>query len=167
MGSRPFVVPVLAILRSGELRRVAVAGPIDGLVVSGSEVPRGEDVAVDVLLEPLGATIEAVGTVSAPWTGECRRCLRPVRSTLRAAVREIFEEHPVVEETYPLQHGEVDLEPMAREAVMLELPQAPLCREDCLGLCPTCGVDRNEGSCDCAPAIDPRWAVLDRLRRDE
>ena len=167
MGARPFVVPVLPVLRSGEPRRERRSGRIDGLVVSGSEVPPGAEVVVDVVLEPLGASIEAVGTVSAPWTGECRRCLRPVRSSLRAGVREIFEEEPVAEETYPLRHGEVDLEPMAREAVMLELPQAPLCREDCLGLCPTCGADRNEGGCGCAPAIDPRWAVLDRLRHDE
>ena len=59
---------------------------------------------------------------------------------------------------------EIDLEPLARETVVLELPQAPLCREDCLGLCPDCGVDRNEGTCSCEPPRDPRWSVLDELR---
>ena len=53
-----------------------------------------------------------------------------------------------------------------REAVLLELPDAPLCRPDCAGLCPTCGTNLNTGTCDCtAPAGDARWAALDDLKR--
>ena len=55
--------------------------------------------------------------------------------------------------------------PFTRDAVLLELPLAPLCRPDCAGLCPTCGADLNEGPCACPPAEgDPRWAALDALR---
>ena len=43
-------------------------------------------------------------------------------------------------------------------------PSVPLCRPDCLGLCPTCGADRNEEPCTCAEPGDPRWAALDVLR---
>lgn len=137
------------------------------LRVSGSTVPPTADVVVDVELVPVGRAIEVVGTVTAPWSGECRRCLRPISASVLAHVRELFEGTPVEEETYPLVHDEVDLELLAREAVVLELPQAPLCREDCLGLCPTCGADRNESPCSCPPATDPRWAALDRLRNDQ
>jgi uncharacterized protein len=84
--------------------------------------------------------------------------------TLEGTVREVFEDPFEEGETYPLAHDEIDLEPLARETVVLELPQAPLCREDCLGLCPHCGVDRNEGTCSCEPPRDPRWSVLDELR---
>ena len=53
---------------------------------------------------------------------------------------------------------------MARDAVLLELPLAPLCSEDCRGLCPQCGINRNVADCECVPAGDPRWSVLDTLR---
>ena len=167
MRSSRFVVPVVSILRSREPRRELFAGVLDDLFVTGSSVPLGAQVTVDVVLEPLGAAIEAIGTVAAPWVGECRRCLKPVDSRLVVHVREIFEERPVEEETYLLANGQIDLEPMAREAVVLELPQAPLCREDCQGLCTVCGTDLNEGVCSCEPAIDPRWAGLEQLRIDD
>ena len=54
---------------------------------------------------------------------------------------------------------------MVREEVLLGVPDAPLCRPDCAGLCPTCGADRNVGPCDCDTAVrDERWAALDQLR---
>ncbi len=63
-----------------------------------------------------------------------------------------------------MKHDQVDLELVSREAILLDLPLAPLCREDCAGLCPTCGIDLNEGACDCAPSTaDPRWSALDAL----
>ncbi len=164
MAVSPFVVSVARVLRTGTPEHLGVRGLIADLFVTGSEVPEGAEVAVDVVLEPVGHTIEAVGTVDAPWQGRCRRCLAPVGGELRAEVREIFEDEPVDGETYPLRHETVDLGLLAREAIVLELPVAPLCNEDCLGLCPGCGADLNEAACSCAPSTDPRWAVLDQLR---
>ena len=160
----PFRINVANILRHQDPRRELVQAEIPDLFVSGSEVPPGSLVDVDVELLPIGAAIEAIGTVKAPWQGPCRRCLQMAYGTLEGAVREVFEDPFEEGETYPLQHDEIDLEPLARETVVLELPQAPLCREDCLGLCPHCGVDRNEGTCSCEPPRDPRWSVLDELR---
>ena len=54
--------------------------------------------------------------------------------------------------TYPLPGDELDLEPLAHDACILELPLAPLCGEDCLGLCPECGVNRNLEPCSCCRA---------------
>ena len=68
------------------------------------------------------------------------------------------------EEAYPLAGDELDLEPLARDAVLLELPLAPLCAEDCRGLCPTCGANRNTEPCACPRPVDPRWSALDALR---
>ena len=167
MRDRPFTVHVGTILRNRDPRREQITAPIPDLFVSGSEVPPGSDVMVDVVLEPVGRTIEAVGTVTAPWIGSCRRCLKPAAGTAEAEVREIFESEPVEGETYPLDHDRIDLEPLAREAVVLELPPAPLCREDCRGLCAQCGADLNEGSCSCEAPVDPRWAALDDLRMTE
>ncbi|MBW3556166.1 MAG: DUF177 domain-containing protein [Actinobacteria bacterium] len=160
----PFRVNVSMILRSGEVRREVRRAEIADLFVTGSEVPVGTEVEVDLALAPVGQAVEATGTVRARWQGDCRRCLRRVAGSLEGVVREVFEEGHEEGETYPLRHDEIDLEPLARDAVLLELPQAPLCQEDCLGLCPDCGVDRNSGPCSCAPPPDPRWAVLDELR---
>lgn len=146
--------------RSHEVRR----GPIDDLSCSGSAVPPGADVVVDVTLEAVLGAVAVTGRVRAPWTGECRRCLAPASGTLDVGVRELYAEGGDPEETYPLAHDELDLEPLARDAVLLELPQVPLCGPDCRGLCPTCGADRNEEPCTCAEPGDPRWAALDVLR---
>ena len=71
------------------------------------------------------------------------------------------------DDVVPLPAGarSVDLRPAIREEWLLAVPAFALCREDCLGLCLTCGADRNTGACKCAPAIDPRWAAL-RAARD-
>jgi uncharacterized protein len=80
-------------------------------------------------------------------------------------VDELFVTDPEEGETYPIAGDHIDLEPMTREAVVLGLPLAPLCRPDCKGLCPTCGAELNRGPCGCPPpATDPRWAALDALR---
>ena len=131
------------------------------LGVSGTTVPAGSIVELDLLLEALNEGIVAKGTVAAPWTSECRRCLKPIGGRLEAEVLEIFETEPVEGETSKLDVDRIDLEPLARETVLLELPQGPLCREDCAGLCPECGADRNEGDCGHGDEpVDDRWAAL-------
>lgn len=130
-------------------------------------MPEGGEVVVDVLLELVPGAVIARGTVEAPWAGECRRCLGAASGRARAEVWEVFEEQHDPEQTYPLHGDQLDLEPMARDAVLLELPLAPLCKVECEGLCPTCGADRNVGGCDCEhTAGDPRWAALDVLREN-
>ncbi len=163
MARRPFVVNVSDLRRSGSERRERRQGRV-AAAVSGSAVVEGEPVSVDLVLQAAGPAIEAVGTVRASWTGECRRCLGTVVGELVAEVdHELFVEDPD-ELSYLLDRDEIDLEPLARDAVLLELPLAPLCREDCQGLCAQCGADLNEGGCGCEPPLDPRWAALDQLR---
>ena len=166
MAEHPFVVNVTALRRrAGTRRPVELNGPLPGLSVTGSAVPDHAPVAADLVLEGLqGDAVLATGTVSAPWEGACRRCLGAASGTLTVEVRELFEAASDQEETYPLQGDRVDLEPLVRDAVLLELPQAPLCAEECKGLCPTCGANRNEGTCTCTREPDPRWAALDELK---
>ncbi|MDA8292425.1 MAG: DUF177 domain-containing protein [Actinomycetota bacterium] len=131
-----------------------------GLEVSGSRVPEGSPVRASVLLESVHGGILVSGTVSAGWTGACRRCLEDASGALSVPVRELCVEGGDVETTYALVGDELDLEPIAHDACILELPLAPLCREGCLGLCPECGADRNRERCSCGPAPDPRWGPL-------
>jgi uncharacterized protein len=163
--NRPFLVHASRLRKAVGTRWHEVRhGVIEDLACSGSAVPEDAEVEADVVLESVVGGVSVTGTLRAPWKGTCRRCLEPAGATLVVEVREHFTEGGDGEETYPLHDGEVDLEPMVRDAVLLELPQAPLCRADCLGLCPTCGVNRNEEACECRSERDRRWAALDVLR---
>ena len=158
---RAFVVQVAGLLREpGSRRRVVLAGPIEDLAVSGSRVPEGEPVTVEVLLESVHDGILVTGTVSARWEGDCRRCLETASGVLELDVRELCVEEGDVETTYALASDELDLEPIAHDACILALPLAPLCKEGCLGLCPECGANRNLELCSCGRAPDPRWGPL-------
>jgi uncharacterized protein len=115
-----------------------------------------------------------------PLTSPCKRCLeavnlsenveltrtfvpdeqkKPARQHEGEGSEASFEPELVDEETY--QGKQLDLAPAIREQILLSLPVAPLCREDCKGLCPRCGKDLNDGECGCdRTVLDPRWAAL-------
>jgi uncharacterized protein len=176
--TRPFVVEVGNLIRNpGTRLRVERSGHLPGLSVLGVSVPPDAEVSVDVTIEGMDdRSLVANGRVSTRWTAECSRCLRPISGTVTAEVRELFEDPARGapegdgsavgdEDIYPLHGEQVDLEPLARDAVLLALPPAPLCAEDCAGLCPVCGSDRNEADCGCDTTVrDERWAALDVLK---
>jgi uncharacterized protein len=165
MTASPFLVQVARLRRSSGTRsHERRSAPIPDLVVTGSRVPEGSEVSVDVVLESLPGGIEASGTVEATWSGACRRCLAEATGTLILPFRELYTVSGDGEETYPLVDDAVDLEVLAHDAILLELPPAPLCRPDCAGICANCGADLNDGPCDCEPVRDPRFAALDVLR---
>ena len=61
--------------------------------------------------------------------------------------------------------NEIEVDSYLSEVVALALPVQPICREDCAGLCPKCGADRNQAPCACGDSqVDPRWQALERLR---
>jgi uncharacterized protein len=158
----PFRIEVAALLRRpGAARSEHVEAPLAGLAGVGAEVPATSPVVVDATLERVSDGIVVRGTVSAHWVAACSRCLTPVEGDVAVHVDELYERDALEGETYALDEDVLDLEPLVRDALMLELPSAPLCRADCSGLCPTCGVDRNNETCTCAPDnSDPRWAAL-------
>jgi uncharacterized protein len=177
MTANPFVVRVARLRRSArenqhEVRRgeVALAGPLHeaGIDPGRSVVPAGSEVEIDVTLTPFEGGIDVAGIVTAPWEGVCRRCTEPVSGELRIPVHERFGDPAggttADEDFYPIVEDAIDLGPLVRDSVVLELPMAPLCREDCAGLCAQCGANLNEGRCGCVAPRDPRWANLDVLR---
>jgi uncharacterized protein len=164
--ARPLLVNVAELLRHPASRQeVHVEVPSEGLSVLDSVVPAAAPIDVDVVLESLSDGIVATGRVSAPWEGACRRCLGAAGGTLDVLVRELYQPPPHSDDAFPIEGDQLDLEPLVREALLLELPLAPLCRADCAGLCPECGADRNEVDCGHQlVAHDPRWDALDQLR---
>lgn len=138
-------------------------------------------VDVELTVEVDGGEVIARGVLRAGWIGECRRCLDPVAGSLDLAVREVFAEeggrdnadrsagHSVQEaDVYPLGVEDLDLEPMVRDALLLALPLSSLCTPDCSGPDPArfpAGGSTDTGRGREASARDPRWSVLDVLRR--
>jgi uncharacterized protein len=165
---KPFVVNVADLVnRPGARRREVVEARLAGgpITLVDSTIRTDVAVVVDSVLEWVSDGLLATGAVDGAWRGPCRRCLGPVEGELHVGFQELFEPVARDGESYPLGHHTVDLEPLAREALALDLPLAPLCSPDCRGLCPSCGADLNAGPCGCAPAGgDPRWAALDALR---
>ncbi|HEX6969165.1 MAG TPA: YceD family protein [Micromonosporaceae bacterium] len=155
------------------VKRVVPAPPELGLELIG--VPEGADLSLDLRLESVSEGVLVSGTVSGPVQGECGRCLRPIRDSLVVAIQELFAyENSTTDETTDedevgrMQGDLIDLEPVVRDAVVLALPTNPLCQVDCPGLCPECGVHRDELPADHSHTqIDPRWAALSHLTRKE
>jgi uncharacterized protein len=172
----PFLVPVAQLVRD-EPAQVVIkfSAPFDAAhefeprAFGESDVPVDADVDVDLRLQSFRGGVRAAGTLRAPWRGICRRCSVVICDELDVLISERYVEDPAPhdEEAYALSGDFVDLLPLVHDAVLLELPIAPLCRVDCLGLCPSCGTDRNEASCSCQLEPDPRWATLDALRLED
>lgn len=170
---REYVIQVGALLRHpGTSREVTFRAPFDpeGILAATSsaatEVVPGADVEVRLVLTSFVGGITARGVLLAPWRGACRRCAAEAAGVLEVDVDERFRPGatPDDEDDYPLDDEVVNLAPLIRDAVVLALPLAPLCRHDCAGLCPTCGEDLNVLQCLCQPEKDVRWATLDALR---
>jgi uncharacterized protein len=163
---RAFVVDVADLVhRPGARRTDQRSGKTATMRVAETVVPDGALLSVESRFEPVGSGILATGWAEVEWVSECRRCAKPISGVTRAEFQEQFENNaPPDSDVYPMRQDQLDLELVSREAILLDLPLAPLCREDCAGLCDTCGADLNEGACSCAPEVaDPRWSALDAL----
>jgi uncharacterized metal-binding protein YceD (DUF177 family) len=102
----------------------------------------------------------------------CVRCLKTVpmkgsahfdlefRPASQAPEEEDVELAPGEVEIIYYEEDKLPLEEIVSQQMYLELPDKLLCREDCKGLCPTCGADLNEGACGCVASPDARWSSL-------
>lgn len=144
-------------------------GPVETVGTIPARDALFEGLGID-LAEPLRVTgtLEATGTGGYYWRGHiegtvngtCRRCLREFVSPVSADVNAMFTADPDLQDdpnVYPLAEPvtQVDVTNAVREEVALAVSAYPLCREDCAGLCPSCGADLNQGPCDCAASRQP------------
>jgi len=149
-------------------------GDDHGAVVDGG--------SVDVELTADGSTVYVQGAIRGTVAIACSRCVAPVAVRFDERVRVTYVP---ADEVAPAGDGEaaatdddgveltadeldvfphdgelVDLAPLVREQFVLAVPFAPVCKDDCLGLCPQCGVDKNLETCACTRPADPRFAAL-------
>jgi uncharacterized protein len=134
-------------------------------------VPEGADLALTLRMESVTEGVLVSARAQAALQGECGRCLREIDDTLDVTFQELYAyEHSTTDETTDedevgrMQGDLIDLEPELRDAVVLALPNHPLCREDCPGLCPECGARWDELPADHSHRqADARWAALKHL----
>ena len=139
------------------------------MVLGGQEYrvdPPDPELRIDAVRAVNGWHLRLRGAVEV--TGPCWRCLEPARVRADLDATEVSvdgSDDPELTSLY-LDQGVVDVAAWARDAVVEALPATILCREDCAGLCASCGANLNEGSCDCAPPpVDSRWGALEEIAR--
>ena len=150
--------------------------------------PEAGEGKADLDLYADGTHAFAQGTFKGHCVVACSRCVGPVRLDIDEKLHVTFmppgempsednepadqtapgDEGPEVAEgdldVFPYDGEKIDLEPLFREQFVLAVPYAPLCKEDCKGLCPQCGIDRNTATCSCEKPTDPRLAALKGLK---
>jgi uncharacterized protein len=171
----PLVIDVRSLQRRpGSMVTLTRSAPAPaGLGVAMARVPEGSPIDLDLRLESVLEGVLVSGSADLVISAECSRCLEPVEWHQEFDLTELFRYPPtdargaVVQEDDEsddplpvLEDDLIALEPTLRDAVVLDLPLAPLCREDCLGLCSECGARLEDDPQHSHDTSDPRWAAL-------
>ncbi|MBI3680073.1 MAG: DUF177 domain-containing protein [Acidobacteria bacterium] len=152
------------------------AGEIDFLDPSLKQEGMLTAQGVAELLSHTLGEIRIRGHAQAVMVTECDRCLEPARCTIDSGFDLFYrplETGPRQEEV-AIDEGEseigfyegegVALKDVLREFVLLDLPMQKVCQQDCKGICPVCGQNRNVAACHCGTGTaDDRWAALKNL----
>lgn len=124
-----------------------------------------------VMLTNTGGALLVTGTVKGKARTQCVRCLEDVHVEIEGNVEGFFiiegegepeEDMEGDEFDYLGEDNQIDLAPLICAAILMDVPQLPLCREDCAGICQDCGANLNEEHCNCAEARAAQ-AEADRL----
>ncbi|HEX6649379.1 MAG TPA: DUF177 domain-containing protein [Pyrinomonadaceae bacterium] len=138
-----------------------------------------EPAAVNGQIRLSGHDVVVNGHIDTRAQVDCDRCLKPVEMPVSAD----FELEYITGSDYEssqaaeLTEAEmsiavfdgkaIDVDEVVKEQILLAVPTRMLCREDCKGICPECGMDKNTGECQCVTDdIDPRWAALKNLKTE-
>jgi uncharacterized protein len=162
----PMLINAAELLRRpGTERRLEMEPTVADLGIVDQRFDVDATVEVVLRLESLTDGIVVDGHLRAPWADSCRRCLAPASGEVVCDVSELYQLVVTGPDAFEIVGDQIDLAAMIRENILLESPLAPVCRPDCAGLCPTCGIDRNLTNCDCVDAVvDPRWDALSQLK---
>lgn len=157
----------MAPILSGEVKSIDFGFSFsfeDKNIISGVEFPESFHVIGQVTNN--AGYLRLSASASVPYKTACARCLKDIEGVLPVS----FEKNVAVisslqnEDTDDyifIEDARLDLYKPLCEQILLEFPTKLLCREDCRGLCPKCGKDLNEGSCNCPKKeIDPRLAKI-------
>lgn len=147
--------------------------------LDSEEAKLKSETSVKGVLTKSAAETEIAGNIKTIVEIECARCLSPIEKKIEIPFRAAFiqpEHYSENKETELnaedldvsiIENDEINLTELVREQILLNLPEQIFCSENCQGLCPKCGVNKNTQTCNCEEKeIDPRWAVLKDLKRN-
>lgn len=167
-GRAPFVIDVRELgRRAGAMMRVTLREPAPSDLANALiEVRAGTPIELELMLESVIDGVLVTGTANAQLRGTCGRCLEQITAELTVEISDLFRYVDQIDQLDPddelpvLDGDLLDLAPTVRDALVLALPLSPHCREDCLGLCPQCGVRLNDQPAHQHDQTDSRWAAL-------
>jgi uncharacterized protein len=177
----PYAIHLRDIAAEGLHRDYDLAGAFAEEVFEGTEVdPARVTLAAELDLHRTGHEVLARGALSGEVVALCSRCAGPAHITVDAPLEALFvprgvepkgeaEDGDLLDQPEVVAYDDdiIDLKETLREELLVALPIAPLCREDCKGLCAHCGKELNEGPCGCAEEPkDDRWSGLKNLKLD-
>ncbi|MCL2782479.1 MAG: DUF177 domain-containing protein [Propionibacteriaceae bacterium] len=148
-------------------RHMNVPAPAD-LAVGMVGVPKGSPVDLSVTCQSVGDGVLVQGDAEVTLAGQCARCLADFEQPGRFELQELYyypgkgpDDAKDEDEVLFVVDNVVDLDPVLRAAIVLNLPFSPLCSSDCAGLCPVCGADLNDDpNHHHDEPVDTRWAKL-------
>ena len=157
-------------------RRIDETLPAESIDLDLPNARIASDVSLEGELSKSAASTTLKGRLSGSLEIDCDRCLEPQQRPMDIELDLEFvpERAFGAESNLELQAGDLKMDAIpddhietaaiAREQILLDLPQQFFCREDCEGLCQKCGTNLNETDCECSETeIDPRWAALKNL----
>lgn len=146
------------------------------LQITAGEDAQTEDAHVSIDVHKYGKRVLIKGTAEMPYLFACSRCLKEFHLPLRADFEEEYlpvtevsgaEDESAAKELEPgfYRGDEININELVREQMLLAVPMKPLCKPDCLGICPRCGRDLNDGICGCKEEdIDSRLIPLKKIK---
>jgi uncharacterized protein len=156
-------------------RRFEIGG--ESPVLNGFEAEVRDALILDVTVrKPSGSTYVLTGRLSGVVIAPCRRCLTPTAIPIDVPLRVVYQERgrdageaegSGDDDVVWLDRGatRIELDAQVRDRLFVETERFPLCTPDCRGICPQCGQNFNEGSCDCTvEAVETRWKALEGLK---
>lgn len=152
--------------QSGTKEALSFSEAVPGLALELVRVD--EPVAFDLSVTALEDGVLVEGTLEGRYVTICRKCLGEDTHDFAFRGTELYQHRSQAsEKRYLIVDETIDLDPLVRDNVLLELPVNPKCSDDCAGLCPECGANLNEGPCGCPDRVaDLRWAPLQDLLRE-
>lgn len=140
---------------------------VSGMLSERQDIADFGTLLVELIAQGESGIVDVKGELRLRVRMACSRCLTDLEEELIMPFHERFTQRAELirqedeENTHLAAEPKVDLRPFVEEAVWLALPYAPVCRDDCQGLCPECGTNRNEQRCSCTgEKLDPRLAGL-------
>ena len=157
--------------------RLVLEAPAEELELQSQEIAFPEPIRVHLTVTKVEAGVTVRGEILCHIETECFRCLKTFEQDIPAEIGLLFERREKTSyeqwvgspdddlKVIPPEECLIDIGEAVREALLLELPMKLICSEECAGLCPICGTDRNASTCDCDDARPTSaWAALEELK---